>query len=141
MGVGVHFGHMMVGIVGEAARMQGDAFSDNVNLASRLESLTKLYGVSLIISETVLENLSSPEQYQIRFLDRVIVKGTQKPISIFEVLDAETELVRELKVQTQVDFERGLEHYRHYEFRSSKTCFYKVLAVNSDDKTAAMYLE
>ncbi|MEG5060814.1 adenylate/guanylate cyclase domain-containing protein [Microcoleus sp. A2-C5] len=42
VGVGVHFGHMMVGIVGEAERMQGDAFSDNVNLASRLESLTKL---------------------------------------------------------------------------------------------------
>lgn len=141
VGVGVHFGQMMVGIVGEAARMQGDAFSDNVNLASRLESLTKLYGVSLIISETVLENLSKPEQHQIRFLDRVIVKGSQKPISIFEVLDAETELIRELKVQTQVDFEQGLEHYRHYEFRSSKTCFYKVLAVNPDDKTAAMYLE
>jgi signal transduction histidine kinase/DNA-binding response OmpR family regulator len=141
VGVGVHFGQMMVGIVGEAARMQGDAFSDNVNLASRLESLTKLYGVSLIISETVLENLSKPEQHQIRFLDRVIVKGSQKPISIFEVLDAETELIRELKVQTQLDFEQGLEHYRHYEFRSSKTYFYKVLAVNPDDKTAAMYLE
>jgi class 3 adenylate cyclase/CheY-like chemotaxis protein len=141
VGVGVHFGQMMVGIVGEAARMQGDAFSDNVNLASRLESLTRLYGVSLIISETVLENLNSPELYQIRFLDRVIVKGRQKPISIFEVLDAETELVRELKVQTQLDFEMGLEHYRQYEFRSSKTCFYKVLAVNPDDKTAAMYLD
>jgi signal transduction histidine kinase/class 3 adenylate cyclase/CheY-like chemotaxis protein len=141
VGVGVHFGQMMVGIVGEAARMQGDAFSDNVNLASRLESLTKLYGVSLIISETVLENLSNAKDYQIRFLDRVIVKGRQKPISIFEVLDAETELIRELKLQTQPDFELGLEHYRHYEFRASKTCFFRVLAVNPDDKTAALYLE
>jgi signal transduction histidine kinase/class 3 adenylate cyclase/ActR/RegA family two-component response regulator len=141
VGVGVHFGQMMVGIVGEAARMQGDAFSDNVNLASRLESLTKLYGVSLIISETVLKNLDNAEDYQIRFLDRVIVKGKQKPISIFEVLDAETELVRELKLQTQLDFQQGLEHYRYYEFRASKTCFYKVLSVNPDDKTTAMYLE
>jgi signal transduction histidine kinase/class 3 adenylate cyclase/CheY-like chemotaxis protein len=141
VGVGVHFGHMMVGIVGEAARMQGDAFSDNVNLASRLESLTKFYGVSLIISEKVLANLTRPEQYQIRFLDRVIVQGKQQPISIFEVLDAETELVRELKLQTQLDFERGLEHYRHHEFRAAKTNFYQVLAVNPDDKTAAIYLE
>lgn len=141
VGVGVHFGNMMVGIVGEAARMQGDAFSDHVNLASRLENLTKLYGVSLIISETVLEELSRPEEYQIRFLDRVIVKGKQKPISIFEVLDGETELVRELKLQTQGDFERGLEHYRHHEFRASKTYFHQVLAVNPDDKTAALYLE
>jgi two-component system sensor histidine kinase ChiS len=141
VGVGVHFGHMMVGIVGEAARMQGDAFSDNVNLASRLESLTKLYGVSLIVSEKVLAHLTQPEQYQIRFLDRVIVKGKQQPISIFEVLDAETELVRELKLQTQLDFERGLEHYRRHEFRAAKTNFYQVLAVNPDDKTAALYLE
>jgi signal transduction histidine kinase/DNA-binding response OmpR family regulator len=141
VGVGVHYGHMMVGIVGEAARMQGDAFSDNVNLASRLESLTKFYGVSLIISDKVVANLSQPEQYQIRFLDRVIVQGKQNPISIFEVLDAETELVRELKLQTQLDFERGLEHYRRHEFRASKTNFYQVLAVNPDDKTAAMYLE
>jgi signal transduction histidine kinase/class 3 adenylate cyclase/ActR/RegA family two-component response regulator len=141
VGVGVHFGHMMVGIVGEAARMQGDAFSDHVNLASRLESLTKLYGVSLIISENVLDNLTNPEQYQIRFLDRVIVKGKQQPISIYEVLDAETNSTRELKLQTQRDFARGLEHYRHHEFRAAKTCLYQVLAVNPDDKTAALYLD
>ncbi|MCC3509177.1 MAG: response regulator [Microcoleus sp. PH2017_17_BER_D_A] len=141
VGVGVHFGHMMVGIVGEAERMQGDAFSDNVNLASRLESLTKLYGVSLIISEKVLDNLTDREQYQIRFLDRVIVKGKQQPISIYEVLDAETELLREMKLQTQTDFERGLEHYRSHEFKAAKICFYQVLAVNPDDKTAALYLE
>ncbi|PSB50678.1 hypothetical protein C7B67_13590 [filamentous cyanobacterium Phorm 6] len=141
VGVGVHFGQMMVGVVGEAERMQGDAFSDNVNLASRLESLTKLYGVSLIISEKVLDNLTHPEEYQIRFLDRVIVKGKKQPISIYEVLDGETELVREMKLQTQQDFERGLEHYRRHEFKAAKTCFYQVLAVNFDDKTAALYLE
>jgi two-component system sensor histidine kinase ChiS len=141
VGVGVHFGHMMVGIVGEAERMQGDAFSDNVNLASRLESLTKLYGVSLIISEAVLKNLSHPKNYQIRFLDRVVVKGKQQPISIFEVLDGEIDTVRELKLQTQLDFEKGVEHYRQHDLRSAKICFYRVLAVNPDDKTAALYLE
>ncbi|MEG4996103.1 response regulator [Microcoleus sp. B4-D4] len=141
VGVGVHFGQMMVGIVGEAQRMQGDAFSDHVNLASRLESLTKLYGVSLIISDKVLENLTDPEQYQIRFLDRVIVKGKKEAISIYEVLDGETELVREIKLQTQPDFERGLEHYRRHEFKAGQICFDRVLAVNSEDKTAILYLE
>ncbi|MCU0545290.1 MAG: ATP-binding protein [Oscillatoriaceae cyanobacterium Prado104] len=141
VGIGVHFGHMMVGIVGEAERMQGDAFSDNVNLASRLESLTKLYGVSLIISEAVLKNLSHPKNYQIRFLDRVVVKGKQQPISIFEVLDGEIDAVRELKLLTQLDFEKGVEHYRQHDLRSAKICFYRVLAVNPDDKTAALYLE
>ncbi|WP_373537344.1 response regulator [Microcoleus sp.] len=141
VGVGVHFGQMMVGIVGEAQRMQGDAFSDHVNLASRLEGLTKLYGVSLIISDKILENLTDPEQYQIRFLDRVIVKGKKEAISIYEVLDGETELVREIKLQTQADFEQGLEHYRRHEFKAGQICFDRVLAVNSEDKTAILYLE
>ncbi|WP_339384161.1 response regulator [Microcoleus sp. LEGE 07076] len=141
VGIGLHFGQMMVGIVGEAARMQGDAFSDHVNLASRLESLTKLYGVSLIISDKIWENLTEPEQYQIRFLDRVIVKGKKLPISIYEVLDGETEFVREIKLQTQPDFELGLEHYRRHEFKAGKTFFDRVLAVNPDDKTAALYLD
>ncbi|AFY57849.1 signal transduction histidine kinase [Rivularia sp. PCC 7116] len=67
VGIGVHFGHMMVGMVGETARMQGDAFSDNVNLTARLESLTKFYGVSLVISEQALAHLTNPEKYQMRF--------------------------------------------------------------------------
>lgn len=46
-----------------------------------------------------------------------------------------------MKLQTQADFERGLEYYRRHEFKAAKTCFYQVLAVNADDKTAALYLE
>ena len=141
VGVGINFGHMMVGIVGEIARMQGDAFSDEVNLASRLESLTKFYGVSLVISENVLTHLSHPEQYQIRFLDKVIVKGRQEPISIYEVLDGEIDLVRDLKWQTLPDFEQGLKHYRHQEFTAAQACFKRVLEVNPEDKTAGLYLE
>ncbi len=47
--------------------MQGDAFSDNVNLTARLESLTKFYGVSLVISEQALQHLSNPEKYKCAF--------------------------------------------------------------------------
>lgn len=54
-GYGIHTGFMMLGMIGEASRMQGDAFSDHVNLASRLEGLTKYYGASIIISSAVLE--------------------------------------------------------------------------------------
>ena len=60
---------------------------------------------------------------------------------MYEVLDGETESVREIKLQTQPDFERGLEHYRRHEFKAGKIYFDRVLAVNPDDKTAALYLE
>ncbi len=93
-------------------------------------------------------------RFQIRFVDRVIVKGKQQPISIDEVLDRETEgafqfcfyspkksflqnwgapeteLVRELKLQNQRDFKLRLEHDRHHEFKAAKTCFYSALHLN-----------
>ncbi|MGB3641286.1 MAG: ATP-binding protein [Rivularia sp. (in: cyanobacteria)] len=141
VGIGVHFGHMMVGMVGESARMQGDAFSDNVNLTARLESLTKFYGVSLVISEQALQHLTNPEQYQMRFLDRVIVKGRSEAIAIYEILDGELSEIRDLKLQTLADFENGLENYRCGDCLKAKEYFEKVLAVNPEDKAAALYLE
>ncbi|MDX2230596.1 MAG: adenylate/guanylate cyclase domain-containing protein [Leptolyngbyaceae cyanobacterium bins.349] len=141
VGIGIHVGHMMLGMVGEENRMQGDAFSDNVNLTARLEGLTKFYGVSLLMSDQALEHLSHPEDYQIRFLDRAIVKGRNEPISVYEILDAESEVVRSLKLQTKPDFEAGLEGYRTGDLASAKACFEKVLVVNSTDKTAQLYLE
>ena len=83
VGIGIHVGQMMLGMVGEENRIQGDAFSDNVNLTSRLEGLTKFYGVAMIISGQALEHLSNPDHYQIRFLDRAIVKGRNEAISVY----------------------------------------------------------
>jgi len=141
IGIGIHVGHMMLGMVGEEERMQEDAFSDSVNLTSRLEGLTKFYGVSLLISEQALENMTTSRKYNIRFIDRAIVKGKNEPLSVYEVLDAEVAFVRSLKLKTQADFERGLEHYRQGYFDQAKDCFTQVLAVNADDKTAELYLE
>jgi PAS domain S-box-containing protein len=140
-GIGIHLGHILVGMVGEENRMQGDALSDSVNLTARLEGLTKFYGVSMLISEQVLERLNDPSQYEIRFLDRAIVKGKTEPISIYEVMDGEPEEVKALKFQTQSDFEQGLEYYRRREFAEAKRYFEQVLAVNFSDQAAKLYLE
>ena len=141
IGIGIHIGNVMVGIVGESGRMEGDALSDNVNLTARLEGLTKFYGVSLLISEQVVNKMHEPEKYQLRFLDRAIVKGRSEPISVYEVLEGETEETRELKLKTQPDFERGVEFYRRGELEPAKEFFDRVLQVNSLDKTAQLYLE
>jgi adenylate cyclase len=141
VGIGIHVGHMMLGMVGEESRIQGDAFSDNVNLTSRLEGLTKFYGVSMLISGQTLEHLSRPDRYQIRFLDRAIVKGRNEPLAVYEVLDAEPKDIRQLKLQTRTDFERGIQFYRDRAFSEARACFERVLAVHSLDKTAKLYLE
>ena len=141
VGIGIHVGHMMLGMVGEDNRIQGDAFSDNVNLTARLEGLTKFYGVSMLISGQTLEYLSNPDQYQIRFLDRAIVKGRNEAIAVYEVLDAENEEICHLKLQTQPNFAQGVSYYRDRALTDAKACFERVLAVNPLDKTAKLYLE
>jgi class 3 adenylate cyclase/HAMP domain-containing protein len=141
VGMGIHVGQMMVGMVGEDNRIQGDAFSDNVNLTARLEGLTKYYGINLLISGDVVQRLSDPNKYQLRFLDRAIVKGRTEPIEIYEVLDAETEAKRSLKLNTLSIFQAGIQHYRQGDFASAKICFEQILAANPADKTAQLYLE
>ncbi|MGL5059304.1 MAG: adenylate/guanylate cyclase domain-containing protein [Microcoleus sp.] len=141
VGIGIHVGDTMVGIIGEANRMQADALSDRVNLTARLEGLTKYYGVSLLISGDVVQRLSQPEKYCIRFLDRVIVKGRKEAISICEVLDVEVEPVRSLKIQTLPIFEEGLEQYCQGNFANAKVCFEQIVALNPADRPSKLYLE
>jgi adenylate cyclase len=86
IGIGLNHGHMMVGLVGEKNRMQGDAFSDNVNLAARIESLCKYYEVSFLISESVYSNISEKSNFHIRFIDKVKVIGKSEPVAIYEVV-------------------------------------------------------
>jgi adenylate cyclase len=141
VGIAIHIGRIMVGIVGEASRMQVDTLSDHVNLAARLESLTKLYGVSLLISESVLNRIADRAAYQIRFLDRVIVKGRNESIAIYEVLDAEPEKAKGLKLATQQIFGQALQCYYNQNFPQARIFIKQVLKANPLDKTAKLYLE
>lgn len=141
VGIGIHYGHMMVGMVGEVNRIQGDAFSDNVNLTSRLEGLTKYYGISLLVSEEALLKVNQPEQYTLRLLDQVIVKGRQEPITIYEVLDADSDEQHVLKCQTLDLYQQGRELYQQGDLSQAKKYFDQVLQINPIDKPVKLYQE
>jgi class 3 adenylate cyclase len=85
IGVGINTGTLMMGTIGEKHRMDGTVISDAVNLASRVESLTKTYHVGLLISQHTLQSLSNPKVYDIRPVDDVVVKGKTHPVTIYEV--------------------------------------------------------
>jgi two-component system sensor histidine kinase ChiS len=80
LGVGLHIGDLMLGIIGHQKRMQGTVVADAVNLASRLEGLTRVYGSSITISEPTLAQLGNPDRYKHRFVDKVQVKGKKAPV-------------------------------------------------------------
>ena len=139
IGIGMHTGHVMAGMIGEPDRIQPDAISDTVNLAARLEGLSKVYGASLIISETVRQRLQNPDRYHLRFLDRVIVKGRTQSIAIYEVLDAEPEERRREKLATLNTFEAGMQAYSDRDWDTAQAHFTAIRAQHPQDKTAELY--
>ena len=141
IGIGLNSGELMLGTIGDKLRMDGTVISDAVNLASRLEGLTKKYGVSLSVSEHTLKGLENINAYHHRFLGKVQVKGKLEPVSVFEIYDGDPDEIIELKLETKDDFEMGLISYFERQFAESVGLFKKVLDLNPHDKTARLYLE
>lgn len=141
VGTGMHTGSLMLGIIGEEQRMQGAVVSDNVNLAARLEGLTRLYAASIVVSEQTLHRLEHPERHLHRFVDKVQVKGKHKTVAVYEICDGDPEDIRLLKQETCQDFEAGLRLYYEKKFAESSVRFNRVIEKNPRDKAARIYLE
>jgi len=113
-------------------RMQGDAISDHVNLASRLEGLTKFYDASVIISSATHQGLLDPSKYKIRYLDKVRVQGKEQAIQLYEVFDGDPPELQMLKVETQENLARAQELYYDKRFVEAQVELFKVLGRNTD---------
>ncbi|HEY5564109.1 MAG TPA: response regulator, partial [Rhodothermia bacterium] len=141
IGIGIHTGSLRLGIVGEHERAQGDIFSDAVNLANRIEGLTKFYGVSVVVTGETLGQLQSPARYRIRFLGHVQVKGKNRPVSLYELFDGDPQPVVERRLKTRADYDAGIQAFLSRDFQAAAVHFERCISVDPDDAATKMYLE
>ncbi|MEB3280243.1 MAG: adenylate/guanylate cyclase domain-containing protein [Lyngbya sp.] len=139
IGVGINTGDLMLGIVGGKDRMDTTVISDAVNLAARLEKLTKEYNVPLLISENTFLSLSDPTAYSVRFIAQVVVPGKSNKVSVFEVFDADFPELKQKKLETKTRFELAITYYYQEKYHQAAQLFSECLAENPTDLVTQMY--
>ncbi|OOG77137.1 AAA family ATPase [Algoriphagus sp. A40] len=133
MGIGVNTGPLVLGTMGAYDRMQCSVLGDTVNLASRIEQLTKVYGAQFLIGENTFNALENPKNYSIRMVDRVAVKGKAQAVSLYEILDAEVPERRAAKEQTLTLLQEGMNAYYNRDFAFAFELFSQGMLIGPDD--------
>ena len=139
-GTGLHFGELILGTIGDEARMEGTVVADSVNLASRIESLTRYYGCDVLISGSMITLVTLPEGCNIRFVDRVVVAGRNASEDLYELLwDTEDPSIKP-RVKSLIVFEKAIGAYFQNNIAAAKKLFKKILAGDASDTVTQVYI-
>lgn len=140
IGIGINTGNLMLGTIGGHNRMEGTVISDAVNIASRVESMTKVYGSNLLITETSYQYIKDPSKYLLREIDQVVAKGKKSAVRIYEIFNSDTEEVKEQKLITKDLFKEAISEYYKNNHKKAQILFKEIKSKAPLDKVTDYYL-
>ncbi|MDX2215767.1 MAG: GAF domain-containing protein [Oculatellaceae cyanobacterium bins.114] len=140
IGIGINSDAVISGNIGSKQRIEFTSIGDGVNLGSRLEGASKLYGTDIVISETTYAPCA--ERIWARELDRILVKGKNRPVSIYELIALREDELTDNQLRTIELYQTGRAYYLERKFRPAFNEFATIMEeINSNDKAAKLHME
>lgn len=139
IGISVHSGDVMLGIIGEEQRMEGSVVSNHVDLTLDLEKLSATLGVTILFTKDTLQMMKKSFPGEYRSLGAIHMNDEHPPMELYDLYEGDTEHIRRLKHETKEQFETAVEYFRNGRFYDAREGFVAVVKKNRHDLVAKLY--
>jgi len=142
IGIGVHTGNVMMGVIGDTEHYASTVISKHVNTASRIEGLTKQFKTAILVSSDTMQEIPDSERYfDFRFIGLVNPAGSRETIGIFEILDILPDDMRERKLKSREVFESAVRNFHTEKYQIAAERFKEVMDFDNTDECAKIFYE